>query len=47
MIPEKNAKKMFRGLSCVIYKIIINYVCIDYLASEKNVSELRLGPGGS
>ena len=30
----KNAKKMFKVLSCVIYKIRINYVCIDYLGSE-------------
>ena len=29
------AKKMFRVLSCVIYTIIKNYVCIDYLGSEK------------
>ena len=29
-----NPNKTFRVLSCVIYKIIINYVCIDYLACE-------------
>ena len=28
---RKNAKKIFRVLSCVIYTIIRNYVCIDYL----------------
>ena len=34
-------------LSCVIYTIISNYVCIDYLASEsKKLSELPLGSGG-
>ena len=31
-------------LSCVIYKITSNYVCIDYLDSEsKQLSELGLG----
>ena len=33
---EKNAKKMFRVLSCVIYTIKSKYVCIDYLGSEKS-----------
>ena len=34
-------------LSCVIYTIISNYVCIDYLASEsKKLSELPVGSGG-
>ena len=34
-------------LSCVIYKIIRNYVCVDYLGSErKKLSELRLGSDG-
>ena len=38
---------MFRVLSCVIYTIISNYVCIDYLGSEKaKLSGLHLGPGG-
>ena len=38
---------MFRVLSCVIYTIIINYVCIDYLGSEKTkLSDLRLGVSG-
>ena len=35
-------------LSCVIYTIISNYVCIDYLDSEsKKLSELGLGSGGN
>ena len=35
-------------LSCIIYTIIINYICIDYLGSEsKKLNELRLGSGGS
>ena len=39
---------MFKVLSCVIYTIISNYVCIDYLGSDrKKLSDLRLGPGGS
>ena len=29
---RKNPKKAFKVLSCVIYKIISNYVFIDYLA---------------
>ena len=29
-----NPKKAFRLLSCVIYTIINNYVCIDYLACQ-------------
>ena len=34
-------------LSCVIYKIINKYVCIDYLGSEKSkLSYLRLGVYG-
>ena len=28
---RKKPKKIFKVLSCVIYKIISNYVCIDYL----------------
>ena len=39
---------MFRVSSCVIYAIIRNYVCIDYLGSEREkLSYLRLGVGGS
>ena len=38
---------MFRVLSCVIYTIIRNYVCIDYLGSEKEkLSYLSLGISG-
>ena len=31
---HKNATKYFRVLSCVIYNIIDNYVCIDYTAFQ-------------
>ena len=31
---RKTPKKVFKVLSCVIYTIIRNYICIDYLASE-------------
>ena len=31
---RKNPKNVFRVLSYVIYTIIRNYICIDYLASE-------------
>ena len=31
---RNNPKKSFKVLSCVIYKIISNYVCIDYPACE-------------
>ena len=31
---RKNPMKSFKVLSCLIYTIIINYVCIDYLACE-------------
>ena len=47
MIIEKNTKKMFRVLSCVIYTIISKYICIDYLGYEKStLSDLRLGVSG-
>ena len=40
---RKKTRKIFRVLSCVIYKIISKYVCIDYLGSEKaTLSDLRL-----
>ena len=42
----KSSKKMFRVLSCAIYIIVSNYVCIDYLGYEKKLSTLSLGPGG-
>ena len=46
-IEEKNANKMFRVLSCVIYTIISKYVYIDYLGSEKSkLSDLRIGVSG-
>ena len=45
---EKNAKKIFRVLSCVIYTIIDKYVCIDYLGSKKSkLSDLKIGRTGS
>ena len=31
---EANPKKAFGVLSCVIYTIIENYVCIDYIACQ-------------
>ena len=38
---------MFKVFSCVIYTIIGNYVCIDYIGSEKkHLSALLLFPGG-
>ena len=44
---RKNPKKFFKVLSCAIYTILSNYVCIDYLASElKTLSVLRVGSGG-
>ena len=43
-LGNTNPRKMFKVLSCVIYKIIDRYVCIDYLGTEiKKISELRLG----
>ena len=48
MRPEKNSKKMFKVLSCVIYTFIRNYACIEYLCSEKQkLSYLRIGVAGS
>ena len=44
---RKNPNKVFKVLSCVIYTIISNCVCIDYLASEsKTISELPDGSVG-
>ena len=37
-----NTRKMFKVLSCVIYTIIDRYVCIDYLCTENNLSEIKL-----
>ena len=43
----KKRKKMFRVLSCVIHTIISNYVCIEYLGSEKlKLSYLRIDVTG-
>ena len=39
-----NPKESFRVLRCVIYSIIKNYVCIDYLACiKKKWSEITMG----
>ena len=44
---RNNLKKSFKLLSCFIYTIINNYVCIDYLACEKYfLSEIPVGYGG-
>ena len=48
MKPDKKTRKISKVLSCVIYEIISNYICIHYLGSEsKQLSELVLGSGGS
>ena len=40
----KNPKKYFRVLSCVIYTILKNSVCIDYLACQlKKLSGINAG----
>ena len=31
---EEKTKKVYRVLSCVIYSLIDNYVCIDYLSCQ-------------
>ena len=47
MRPDKKTKKIFKVLSCVIYKVIGNHICIDYLGSYKNnLSELGIGSDG-
>ena len=38
-----NTKKAFRVLSCVIYTIIKNYACIDYLAYQLKKGEITVG----
>ena len=43
---RKNPKKVFKVLSCVIYTIIRNYICIDYLSYKPKKSELPVGSGG-
>ena len=38
MVYENNGdkpKKVYRVLSCAVYDLIDNYVCIDYLSSKK------------
>ena len=36
--------KVFKVLSCVVYKMIEKYVCIDYLCTlNKRLSELKIG----
>ena len=35
---RKNPKKAFKVLSCVIYKIFSNSICIDYLACESETN---------
>ena len=41
-------RKLFRVLSFVIYTIINNYVCIDYLGTEKlKISDLKIVCTGS
>ena len=41
-----NPKSFSKVLSCFIYTIIRNYVCIDYLACEKNISKIPVNTGG-
>ena len=41
---KTNLRKMSKVLSCVIYRIIDRYVCIDYLGTEKKkISDLKIG----
>ena len=40
-----NTKKMYRVLSCVVYYLIYNYVCIDYLLFQsKTLSSISSKP---
>ena len=39
---RKKPKKAFKVLSCVIYTMIRNYICIDYLACEFKKIELAV-----
>ena len=44
---RNNPNKAVKVLTCVIYTIINNYVCIDFLACKTNkFSELPVGTGG-
>ena len=44
---RNNPEKVSKVLSCVIYTIISNYVCNDYLACEKKIGELPVSFGGN
>ena len=48
MFYDTRAEKIsYRVFSCVIYTIIKNYVCIDYLAFQsKQISAIPVGSGG-
>ena len=47
MFYEKRAeKRTYLVLSCVIYTIIKNYVCIDYLDFQWKKSEIPVSSGG-
>ena len=47
MFYEKIADNIAYGLSsCVIYTILKNYVCIGYLAFQKQLNEIPVGSGG-
>ena len=36
-----NAKKVYRGSSCVVYSLIENYVCIEYISFQsKSLSSI-------
>ena len=40
-----NTKIMYRLLSCVVYYIIVNYVCIDYISCQsKTLSSISSKP---
>ena len=41
-----NPKKDYRVLSCIIYTIIKNYVCIDYLSCKYVFCEIPVGSRG-
>ena len=44
---RKKHQKSITVLSCVIYTIVSNYLCIDYIACEsKTLCELPVGTGG-
>ena len=42
---EKDTKTVYRVLSCVVYTLIDNYVCIDYLSCQpKQICEISSNP---